>query len=103
MWVASFGNGMRVGRTISTAIQPLSPEQVPFTILENPARNRLQIQGPTDRILQLELIDQQGRIVREFNCQGALQCDLSDLTTGQYYISCPAETGSRSIGFQLVH
>ena len=103
MWVASFGNGMRVGRTISTAIQPLSPEEVPFTILENPARNRLQIQGPTDRILQLELIDQQGRVVREFNCQGVFQCELSDLTTGQYYISCPAETGARSIGFQLVH
>ncbi|MCF8237779.1 MAG: T9SS type A sorting domain-containing protein [Saprospiraceae bacterium] len=103
MWVASFGNGMRVAKATSTSIH--SEEQVPplLTILSNPTKNLLQLKGPSDRNVSIFIWSEQGQQVRAGVVNGALTLDLHDLPEGTYYLQSSVEGHNTSQAFILLH
>lgn len=103
MWVASFGNGMRVGRTKTSGLTPRTSADAPFVIVNNPARGILSIQAPEGQALELDLIDQKGRVIQKINCTGLQQVDLSNRSAGHYFLSLTNEEGAFAIPFQIVH
>jgi hypothetical protein len=66
LWVTSFGNGLRVGRTTETAIAPVpGAEALALTLSPNPARGRITVICKTaaSAELELEVTDLLGRVV----------------------------------------
>lgn len=70
-------------------------------ILPNPASTNVTVRWPAKSVQYLELIDGQGRLIREFRIskrQTELTIELSNLASGTYYIKV-----NRQYGYRLIH
>ncbi len=101
LWVASFGNGMRVAKTSSTPIHPQDPVNPLISILTNPASNSLHLEGPMDHTIPVHILNDLGQRVRGADVNGNLILDIHELPPGTYFLQYYANDRPVSQAFIL--
>jgi len=75
---------------LSTGIKPSKEELQDFRLAPNPAAESVSIQGFTEPVLKVDILNLQGKVVGQFS--NANQIDISDLGSGIYLIRVETES-----------
>jgi hypothetical protein len=69
-------------------------EPLAYSVYPNPAKNKITVKSKND-LLEIELMDANGRIVRSIKCSSDIETlDLQDITNGLYLLRCKTTTGT---------
>lgn len=87
LWVASFGNGMRVGQTSSTGIHPFDTQIAQIRVLQNPITDILTIECDLPGKTNYRIINQAGiSVAHVTHTDQVIQIPVGGLPSGWYIV-----------------
>ncbi len=102
LWVASFGNGMRVRQSETSPIHQTDSGAHLLSIKGNPTSRTLLVSGPTDRCIPVRIIDHFGQCYLGSEVTGESMIHLPHLPAGTYYLQYTENGHVRAIPFVLL-